>query len=65
MEFNSQYSLETILNYQRDSLSLLNKYYTGKLIIAYFPTMKKEYKNLFAFLLIIGLVTMFYIIYGF
>ena len=46
MEFNSQYSLETILNYQRDSLSLLNKYYTGKLIIAYFPTMKKEYKNL-------------------
>lgn len=45
-EFNRKYSFATILNYQSDSLSLLNDYFGGKLILAYFPTMKKEYINL-------------------
>lgn len=45
-EFNRQYSFETILDYQKKALWLISDYFTGDLLIAYFPSMRNVYKNL-------------------
>lgn len=45
-EFNRRYSFETVLNYQSKAVQMLNDYFKGDILIAYFPNMKKEYINL-------------------